>query len=240
MTAVTRTGPDRTRDAAPAPRGNRALVAVLVAVIAVALVALGGGLAVALGIGRTDPPGTGSVDAGFARDMSTHHLQAVEMANLAQTRSADPQVQQLAFDISSTQNNQAGRMRGWLSLWDLPLKGGDGVMSWMGGEGGHGMHDMGEMQAAEARGALMPGMATEDDLARLRSLTGTPFDVLFLQLMIRHHQGGLAMAQDGAAHAQEPAVRALARTIAETQTAEATTMEQMLRAKGGAPLPADA
>ena len=238
MTAVTTAEQDRARDAAPAPRAGRGLVVALVAVIAVALVALGGGLAVALGIGRTDEPGTTSVDAGFARDMSTHHVQAVEMANLAQTRSSDPQVQQLAFDIASTQNNQVGRMRGWLSLWGLPLKGDGAVMSWMGG-GGHGMHDMAAMQQAEQRGVPMPGMASEADLTQLRSLTGTPFDVLFLQLMIRHHQGGTDMAGYGAAHAQEPAVRDLATTIAETQTAEVTTMEQMLRAKGGAPLPAD-
>jgi len=239
---MTATGHDRDREqdrgAAPAPRARRGLTAVLVAVIAVGLVVLGGGLAVALGIGRTDAPGTGSVDAGFARDMSTHHVQAVEMANLAQTHSSDPQVQQLAFDIASTQNNQVGRMRGWLSLWGLPLNGGTGVMSWM-GEGGSAMHDMGAMQKAEQRGVPMPGMAGESDLAQLRSLTGTPFDVLFLQLMIRHHQGGTAMAEYGAAHAQEPAVRNLAQTIDETQTAEVTTMEQMLRAKGGAPLPAD-
>jgi uncharacterized protein (DUF305 family) len=229
---------EQARDAAPAPRARRGLTAVLVAVIAVGLVVLGGGLAVALGIGRTDTPGTDSVDAGFARDMSTHHVQAVEMANLAQTHSSDPQVQQLAFDIASTQNNQVGRMRGWLSLWGLPLSGDDGVMAWM-GEGGHAMHDMGAMQKAEQRGVPMPGMASESDLTQLRSLTGTPFDVLFLQLMIRHHQGGTAMAEYGAAHAQEPAVRNLAQTIDETQTAEVTTMEQMLRAKGGAPLPAD-
>jgi uncharacterized protein (DUF305 family) len=90
---------------------------VLVAVIAVALVALGGGLAVGLGIGRQRPPTADSVDAGFSRDMAVHHRQGVEMANLAPERSSDPEVRQLAFDISATQTNQAGRMEGWLSLW---------------------------------------------------------------------------------------------------------------------------
>ena len=56
--------------------------------------------------------------------------------------------------------------------------------------------------------------------------------------MIRHHQGGLPMAPYAAAHASEPAVRRLARTIAETQTAETQTMTQMLTARGGTPLPA--
>jgi uncharacterized protein (DUF305 family) len=239
VTAVTGTKDERS---AAAPDGGRRpapparwLTAVLVTVIAVALVALGGGLAVALGIGRTDAPATDSVDAGFARDMSRHHLQAVEMANLAQTNSSDADVRRLAFDISSTQNNQVGRMRGWLSLWGLPLNGGGEVMSWMG-------DDMSHMHLAADRaddGAIMPGMATETELTQLRSLTGTPFDVLFLQLMIRHHEGGTTMAEYGAAHAQEAAVRSLAQTIVDTQTAEVTTMEQMLRARGGSPLPAD-
>ena len=45
-------------------------------------------------------------------------------------RSEDPEVRQLAFDISATQTNQAGRMQGWLSLWGLPQTGGD-TMAWM-------------------------------------------------------------------------------------------------------------
>jgi uncharacterized protein (DUF305 family) len=227
---------------APTPPGRRSrswLTAVLVAVIAAGLLALGGGLAVALGIGRTEQPAADSVDAGFARDMSRHHLQAVEMANLATTRSTDPDVLRLAFDIASTQTNQVGRMQGWLTLWGLPLTSGD-TMGWMddAAMSGHDMSGHGMPSTGSADGAVMPGMATEAELAQLRSLSGTPFDVMFLQLMIRHHQGGLEMAQYGQQHAGEAVVRGLARSIAETQTAETTTMEQMLRARGGAPLPA--
>jgi uncharacterized protein (DUF305 family) len=212
-------------DETPAPRRGH-LRPVLLAVIAVALVALGGGLAVALGIGRDATPTAASVDAGFSRDMARHHLQAVEMANLALERSHDREVRQLAFDISATQTNQAGRMQGWLALWGLPTSGGD-PMAWMGGTGHH-----------HTDGALMPGMATEDELANLRSLSGTALDVEFLRLMIRHHQGGKEMAEYAAAHASEPAVRSLARSIVDTQTAEVITMGRMLAARGGTPLPA--
>jgi uncharacterized protein (DUF305 family) len=199
----------------------------------VGLVLLGGGLAVALGIGRdAEAPSTDSVDAGFARDMSRHHLQGVEMANVALERSDDPEVRSLAFDISSIQTNQAGRMEGWLSLWGLRPSGGE-VMAWMSDDGGHAGHsmDMGEE-------TLMPGMATEEELAALRQLAGTPFDVEFLRLMIRHHQGGLGMAEYAAGHADVAAVRRLARTIADTQTAETTTMTDLLTERGGTPLPA--
>jgi uncharacterized protein (DUF305 family) len=212
----------------PGGRG-RSLRVVLLAVIGVALVLLGGGLAVALGLGRTDTPAAESVDAGFARDMSTHHLQGVEMANMVAERSDDPEVRQLAFDISATQTNQAGRMQGWLALWGVPQSGGD-RMAWMSGDGAHD-HDMTD-------GGLMPGMATEEELANLRSLRGTAFDVEFLRLMIRHHQGGFEMAGYAEENADLPAVRSLASAIAGAQAAETRTMATMLAARGGVPLPA--
>jgi uncharacterized protein (DUF305 family) len=218
---------------AAAPRRSPLRTALL-AVIAVGLLLLGGGLAVALGIGRSATPTADSVDAGFARDMSRHHLQAVEMANLAPDRSRDAEVRRLAFDISSTQNNQVGRMQGWLSLWGLPTSGGE-TMAWMGSAAsGHSGHDM----AGMGENGLMPGMATEAELANLRSLSGTAFDVEFLRLMIRHHEGGAGMARYAAANAEVPAVRSLARSILDTQTAETTTMGRMLAARGGTPLPA--
>jgi uncharacterized protein (DUF305 family) len=151
------------------------------------------------------------------------------MANLALERSTDAEVRRLAFDISATQTNQTGRMQGWLSLWGVPPSGGD-TMAWMGSGGGHADHGTAD--------GLMPGMATEEELAGLRGLTGTDVDVEFLRLMIRHHQGGREMAEYAAEHAAVPAVATLAGTIAETQAAEVTTMERMLTARGGTPLPA--
>ena len=221
-------------DSTSTPRSPLRII--LLAVIGVGLVVLGGGLAVALGVGRDDRPTVDSVDAGFARDMSLHHLQGVEMANLVAERSEDPEVESLAFDISATQTNQAGRMQGWLTLWDVPLSGGN-TMAWMpAGEGGHGGHDMADMEVGA--GALMPGMATEDELAELRSLSGTEFDVEFLRLMIRHHQGGFDMAVHAGEHAEEKAVRDLARSIVQSQGTETATMTDMLAARGGTPLPA--
>jgi uncharacterized protein (DUF305 family) len=230
--------PEQAPPATPAGRPRSRLTAVLVAVIAVALLATGGGLAVALGIGRTDTPAADSVDAGFARDMSRHHLQAVEMANLATTRSTDPDVLRLAFDIASTQTNQVGRMQGWLTLWGLPLTSGQ-TMAWMDDDAiaGHGAAHSATATDGATDGAVMPGMATEAELAELRSLSGTAFDVRFLQLMIRHHSGGLEMAQYGQVHATQSVVRGLARSIAETQIAESATMQQMLTDRGGTPLP---
>ncbi|WP_409331645.1 DUF305 domain-containing protein [Trujillonella humicola] len=232
MTAVL----DRPAAATPAPPARQPLRVALLAVIAAGLVALGGGLAVALGIGADAAPAApaaDSVDAGFSRDMTVHHLQAVQMANLALERSTDPEVRQLAFDISAGQTNQAGRMQGWLALWGLPLTGPE-HMTWMAGDDMAGHHTGGTDGAG---GALMPGMASREELAQLRGLTGTEFDVEFLRMMIRHHQGGAEMARYAAEHADRSAVRVLAGSIADAQAAETTTMTSMLTARGGTPLP---
>jgi uncharacterized protein (DUF305 family) len=222
------TAPTTSEPAAPAaaaPGRSRGLLVLLAVVSAVALLAAGAGLAVATGLGADRPPGERSVDAGFARDMSAHHVQATEMAQVVRDRGSDPEVRLLAFDIETQQLSQVGQLRGWLQTWGLTAQSAVPPMAWM--AGGH---------HALQPGEPMPGMATTGELDRLRSLTGRALDVYFLQLMIRHHHGGLEMAQDAAAHASEPYVRDLATKIVQGQQAEVVTMERMLRERGGQPL----
>jgi uncharacterized protein (DUF305 family) len=86
--------------------------------------------------------------------------------------------------------------------------------------------------------AQMPGMAGQDDLARLRTATGRDLDVVFLQLMLRHHQGGMPMMQRASTDASVDAVRALAQSMVTSQQSEVSAMTAMLAARGAAPLPA--
>ena len=87
----------------------------------------------------------------------------------------------------------------------------------------------------------MPGLATAEELQRLRSLQGAARDQLFLQLMVRHHQGGLPMAEFAAYNAATPAVRMLAAQMVVEQTQEMATMallaRQADRAMGASPAP---
>lgn len=181
-------------------------------------------------------PARGSVEVGFAQDMSVHHLQAVTMANWARDHSTDPQVEQLAFDIQSTQTEQIGRMKGWLMLWDQPEQATGASMAWMtepmSGHSGHG-----QTAGTPSDGALMPGMATTAELTKLRSLQGKELDVFFLQLMLRHHQGGTAMAEYAQQHSGLPALKALVTSILASQGAEADLMQRMLASRGAQPLP---
>lgn len=202
----------------------------LAGLVAAGLLAIGGAAAVILGFGTEESPTADSVDAGFSRDMSIHHRQAVLMAGLARDRSTDPDIALIAYDIETVQLAQVGQMQGWLALWGLSQSSGE-PMSWMGG-------DHGGMDMSGSGPGLMPGMATGDELDELRAAQGTDFDVRFLQLMIRHHQGGTQMADYAARNAEVGSVGTLARSIADSQAAEVETLTDMLTARGGTPLPA--
>ncbi|NAZ85120.1 DUF305 domain-containing protein [Kineococcus indalonis] len=212
----------------PAPATGRGAL-LLVAALLAALVA-----GVLLGRALPDAPGEQSADVGFARDMSTHHQQAVAMAFEAVQTAPSPEVRQLAVDIASTQGNQVGRMQALLGRWGVPLRGSAPVMAWMEGTPGHAEH-----LRQQGRGRTMPGMATPAELARLGSETGEVFEVDFLQLVLRHHEGGLEMAETGAERVADPQLRSLARAIATSQRSEVQVLTDLLAARGARPLPAD-
>jgi uncharacterized protein YceK len=95
-----------------APRGRR------VTVVLAVLVLLAGAALVVRAV--TGGPGTEGPEAGFARDMSTHHAQAVRMSFIIRDRTDDPDVRLLAYDIITTQQAQIGMMTAWLDEWGLP------------------------------------------------------------------------------------------------------------------------
>jgi uncharacterized protein (DUF305 family) len=217
------------------PSGVARTLVIGAAVLAVLLLGAAVGLLVKLpGSSSSAVPASGSVDVGFCQDMAQHHLQGIQMANIARDRSTDPEVRQLAFDIASTQLEQVGRMKGWLMMWNEHEQNVSGVyMAWMNDAGVHG-HGA---TTPEAGKPLMPGMAVTDELTKLRTLTGREFDVYFLQLMLRHHTGGAPMAEYAATHAGQPFVRTLADNMLKSQSAETELMKDYLAKRGAAPLP---
>jgi len=215
---------DRT-DAAP----RRPLVLVLGAIITVAALLIAGtvGWLVRGDSGSAGNVSESSVDAGFARDMATHHEQAVTMATYARDNSTNPSVVLLASDIADGQKFEIGRMSGWLDDWGLSRNSALEPMAWMGGMSGH-MH---------MDGGLMPGMATPAQMNELRTSKGTTLDILFLQLMIHHHQGGIPMAEYAVLHAKHDFVRTAASAMVTVQSNENIAMGQLLQQLGGNQLP---
>lgn len=177
-------------------------------------------------------PGTDSAEAGFARDMSEHHSQAVEMSFLAIERAETAEVRTLAYDIASSQANQIGQMEAWLRAWDLPTARPGERMAWMAEHPAHEGHDM-AMGGGDA--PPMPGMATAAEMQRLREADGTEAEILFLQLMITHHLSGVDMAQAAVALAEDPEVVRIAQAMVNAQSSEIDLMTTLLADRDAAP-----
>jgi uncharacterized protein (DUF305 family) len=226
--------PDETDEDGPDDWGREAgwVRPFLIGAAVLGLLLLGAAAGLLIGLPSSNQPivpTVGSVDVGFAQDMSVHHQQAVEMAAWERDHSTDPVLKQLASDIETTQGSQVGRMQGWLDLWGAPTQSVGGYMAWMSGP----THDHGAGTAVQT----MPGMASAADLADLRAATCPTLDVKWLQLMLRHHQGAVGMLQYAADHAAVPQLRNLAAQMLTAQTAEAQTLQQLLAQRGGVPLP---
>ncbi|MEU5945273.1 DUF305 domain-containing protein [Micromonospora sp. NPDC047465] len=150
----------------------------------------------------------GDADAMFAQMMIPHHRQAVEMAELAATRAADPEVKRLAGEIKAAQAPEIATMSGWLSAWGRPVPS-------PGAETPHMDHGM-------------PGMMSDADMKKLAAASGREFDRQFLTMMIAHHEGAVTMARDELARGVNAEAKALAQQIVTTQQAEIDTMEKIL------------
>jgi uncharacterized protein (DUF305 family) len=180
-------------------------------VAAVVILALAIGWVIGL-YGDAQMPENDSAEAGFARDMSVHHTQAVEMSLTVRDRTDDDQIRALATDIMLTQQNQIGQMEGWLGVWELPLAGDEPAMAWMG-------HEV---------DGLMPGMATQDEVAALATMPVDEMNVQFLNLMIVHHQAGVEMAEAILERTDRPEIVRLAESIVRTQQSEIDLMNSIL------------
>jgi uncharacterized protein (DUF305 family) len=161
-------------------------------------------------------------EAGFARDMSTHHAQAIEMSFAVRDRTRDPAVRTLAYDIINTQSAQIGMMTAWLDAWGAPKIDPAGRMRWMAGHGGH----------PGGPAAVMPGMASPAQIGELEKADGRAAEITYLRLMVAHHRGGVAMAQAVLVRTDRTDVTRLAHTLVNGQRSEIDLMNRMLAERG--------
>jgi len=214
--------PVSTGETPPSPQatGRWRLVSV---VLAAALVLALGGLALVWASGAGSPA-EDSPEVGFARDMYGHHGQAVTMALLVREQGSDPRVAAFAEEVITSQAEQQGVMVGWLHEQGVPATSTTAPMAWMDGastaeHGGHG--GSGEAAARtpeQAREAM--GMASDEQLAELGRATGPAADLLFVQLMTRHHEGALEMAEAFLDLSDEPQMTWLAEAVVTGQQRE--------------------
>lgn len=174
-----------------------------------------GGTNTVLPPGTTPQPGPPhtAADVEFVHGMIPHHEQALAMTALIAERTTDAALATMAQRIEVSQRDEIGQLTGWLAARGEQA----------GGHGGHG----------GMAGHLMPGMLTDAEMAQLAGARDAAFDTLFLQYMIRHHEGAIAMTEallTGGEGGQETEVALLAQHIASDQAIEVARMKAMLGA----------
>lgn len=199
---------------------RRTALAVTAGAAALVLSACGGGGhdMSSMGSDSDSPSATASAKAGdhndqdvsFAEEMIQHHRQAVEMADLAADRASSQEVKDLATKIKGAQDPEIKTMSGWLTSW------GEEVPADMSGMEGHDMS------------SDMPGMMSSEDMDKLEKASGAEFDKMFLEMMVKHHEGAIEMAKAEKTDGKYgPAVK-LADDVITAQTAEIEQMNKML------------
>jgi uncharacterized protein (DUF305 family) len=150
-------------------------------------------------------------DVQFMQGMIGHHAQALEMAALLHERTRRDDMRLLARRIEVSQADEIQMMQRWLEARGQAVP------------GPHAHHVPGA--------PLMPGMLTPAEMARLSDARADAFDRLFLELMIKHHEGALTMVKDlysrpGAG--QESEIYAFASDVDADQRMEIDRMRGMI------------
>jgi uncharacterized protein (DUF305 family) len=203
-----------------APERRQSAPAIILAGLIAAVVAGAGAYWWGSASAVTATPGPTSAEAGFARDMQVHHLQGVDLAMIVRDRSDDPDMRRMAYDMATTQAHQAGQLYGWLAAWGLRQLGSQPPMTWMGHTG-------------QGMGALMPGMATPEQMSALSAAAGVEAERVFLRLMIAHHRGALEMSEAVIERSGHPVVLAFARGVLLSQRSETALMTTLLEEREG-------
>ncbi len=158
-----------------------------------------------------------AADTGFLTDMAAHHGQALVMCQRVLGQDVGTPVTAAAAEVLQNQAIELGMMRAWLSDWGASTAPPEMVMAWMGMGDGEGMPL-----------AMMPGLATDAELTELSQLTGMDQGRRWLELMLVHHEGGVAMAEAATELAATDKVVRLAQIQTAVQTFEIGQYEQLL------------
>ena len=146
-------------------------------------------------------------DVSFSKEMIQHHRQAVDMAELAASRASSQEVKELATKIKGAQDPEIKTMSGWLTSWGEEVP-----------------EDMSGMDMSSS----MPGMMSSEDMDKLEKASGAEFDKMFLEMMVKHHEGAVTMAKTEKSDGKYgPAVK-LADDVITAQTAEIKEMNKLL------------
>ncbi|WGW13670.1 DUF305 domain-containing protein [Saxibacter everestensis] len=149
-------------------------------------------------------------DVTFAQMMIPHHSQAVEMSDMVLAKDGlRPEVRDLAERIKAAQGPEITTMAGWLEEWGAAAT----------PEGKHGM---------EHGGPGMDGMMSEDGMKALDAADAESASRLFLEQMIKHHEGAVDMAKTERQSGSNPEALKLADKVISSQEEEIAEIRKLL------------
>lgn len=151
-------------------------------------------------------------DVAFATGMIPHHGQALTMADMALANATDAGVKDLAEQIKKAQDPEIQQMSGWLRGWGEPVPAAQGMDH---GPGQHG-----------------DGMMSMEEMEALGKARGAEFDTMWLDMMIRHHEGAVSSAKSELSSGANQEAKTLAQAIIDGQSREIATMRTLLDALG--------
>lgn len=179
--------------------------------------------------GAPSPIEPSVIDVGFSQHMSQHHDQAILLSNVFQ-HGHESALVAFAQRVREAQLLEVGTMRGWLSLWQFPLLPRSRSMDWLRAGKGPITADLeAYLLSCQNAESGMPGMASRQDIEKLQQARGESRDRLFLQLLQRHHAGGLPMLHFAVQESEIPAVRQLAERMLVEQGREMLLIQAELQ-----------
>jgi uncharacterized protein (DUF305 family) len=150
---------------------------------------------------ETSATPTAPYDLQFIDSLIRHHQMAVDMATMAAPKFEHQPLKDAAKTIVDDQTKEIAQLRQWRGQW--------------------------YSGAAPAENMQLPGMSSMSmDMSHMQSMSGHALDMMFIDMMIPHHEGGLAMGQDALAKAEHPEIKELAQKMIEKQKKEIEQMQQ--------------
>jgi uncharacterized protein (DUF305 family) len=158
--------------------------------------------------GMNQPPAAGKeasfneADVAFAQMMIPDHQMTAKMAQLAKQKASGKELKSLAGQMLEGQQENVTILQGWLKTWGKPA-------------------------SADMAGMSMPGAMSDKDMTMLKSMKGMNFDMMFAQMMVKHHEGSIQMAKDEQAKGASKEAKAMAASMIETEQAEVEQLRKL-------------
>lgn len=148
----------------------------------------------------TAPASDVPYDLQFIDTMAKHHEGALAMLEPAAGKATHAGIREAAGKMLADQKSEIAELKAWRDQW-YP-------------------------GAAGAENMQMPGMSSMSmDMHSMKTMEAGPaFDLMFIDMMVPHHQGAIVMAQDALSKTERPELRAFAQKVIDSQTKE---IEQM-------------